>query len=69
MPKTLIGNIKGPKGDPGERGERGTQGDSYILTDADRADIASQARASLTSRTLIFTYEDGSTETVEVYVK
>lgn len=66
MPKTLIGNIKGPKGDPGERGERGTQGDSYILTDADKANIAASVKESLSKETWTFTLEDGSTVTKAV---
>jgi hypothetical protein len=68
MPKVLIGNIKGPKGDTGDRGERGLKGDSYVLTDADKENIAAQAKASLTKENWTFTLEDGSTVTKAVYV-
>ena len=68
MPKVLIGNIKGPKGDKGDRGERGAQGDSYVLTDTDKDNIASQIKASMNTETWTFTLEDGSTVTKAVYV-
>ena len=68
MPKVLIGNIKGPKGDKGDRGERGAQGDSYVLTDTDKANIASQIKASMNTENWTFTLEDGTTVTKAVYV-
>ncbi len=47
----------------------GKKGDPYTLTDTDKEAIAAAVKASLNTKTLIFTLEDGSTVTEEVYVK
>lgn len=61
MAKILIGNIKGPKGDKGDKGEQGVQGvqgeqgiqgvpgAGYTLTDTDIANVAAEAKATLTA--------------------
>ena len=80
MAKILIGNIKGPKGDKGDKGDQGVQGvqgeqgiqgvpgAGYTLTDTDIANVAAEAKASLTTENWTFTLEDGSTVTKAVYV-
>ena len=40
---------KGEKGDPGVPGEPGQKGDSYILTEADKAEIAADVLAHMPS--------------------
>lgn len=40
-----------------------------VLSDADKDEIAAKVRESMKSDTWTLTYEDGSTETVEVYIK
>lgn len=64
-----IQGIQGERGIPGETGPAGPAGPAYTLTDTDKNTIAAAVKASLNTKTLIFTYEDGTTETVEVYVK
>jgi hypothetical protein len=39
------------------------------LTDADKNEIAAKVKASMKTDTWTATYEDGTTETIEVYVK
>lgn len=60
--KVLLGNIKGPQG------ETGPQGASYVLTEADKQDIANAVRETLTPDTWIFTMEDDSIVTKEVVI-
>ena len=38
--------FKGDKGDPGEKGDKGDPGSDYVLTDADKAEIAGMVNAS-----------------------
>lgn len=40
--------IKGEKGDTGAKGEQGEKGDSYILTEADKTEIANIVLANFT---------------------
>lgn len=40
-------SLKGEKGDKGDTGEQGEKGDSYVLTSADKSEIASLAIALL----------------------
>lgn len=44
-------------------------GDDYVLTDADKSEIAAKVTASMKTDTWTATYEDGTVETIEVYVK
>lgn len=73
--KTLIGNVKGPRGEQGIQGIQGPagpQGDpgpAYTLTDSDKDTITTYVKESMTTEALTFTYEDGSTRTLEVYTK
>jgi hypothetical protein len=60
---------QGPKGDKGDKGDPGVDGDDYILTDADKSEIAGKVTASMKTDTWTATYEDGTVETIEVYVK
>jgi hypothetical protein len=46
----------------------GDEGDSYNLTETDKASIVSAVKTSLTTETWIFTLDDGSTLTKAVYV-
>lgn len=47
----------------------GADGNDYVITDADKAEIAEQAKASMKTDAWTATYEDGTVETIEVYVK
>lgn len=58
----------GAQGDKGEKGDTGAQGPAYTLTDADKASIAADVKASLNTENWTFTLEDGSTVTKAVYV-
>lgn len=49
-------------------GPPGPKGDSYILTDPDRSQIAAAVKASLNIESWTFTLKDGSTVTKAVYV-
>jgi hypothetical protein len=53
----------------GDKGDTGAKGDSYVLTDTDKANIATQVKNSLATENWTFTLEDGSTVTKAVYVK
>lgn len=79
-----IGVPKGPAGAKGDKGDaftyedftpaqlaalKGDKGDPYTLTETDKNTIAAAVKDSLKTKTLIFTYEDETTETVEVFVK
>jgi hypothetical protein len=48
---------------------KGAKGDNYVLTDADRANIATQVKNSLATENWTFTLESGETVTKAVYVK
>lgn len=52
---------KGDKGDKGEKGEKGDNGNAYVLTEADKQEIATKAIEKLSTETWTFTLEDGST--------
>lgn len=47
---------------------RGEKGDSYVLTAADKQEIASIVKGQLNKETWTFTLEDGTTVTKAVYV-
>lgn len=47
---------------------KGAKGDSYVLTDADRANIATQVKNSLATENWTFTLESGETVTKAVYI-
>lgn len=49
-------------------GPPGPKGDSYILTDYDKTQIAATVKASMNAENWTFTLEDGSTVTKAVYV-
>lgn len=53
----------------GQNGSPGKDGDDYVLTDADKSEIAGKVTASMKTDTWTATYEDGTVETIEVYVK
>ena len=55
--KILLGNLKGPKGD------------SYILTDSDKEQIANEVQAALKTESWTFTLEDGSTITKKIPIE
>lgn len=61
--------VKGIDYFDGAPGKDGADGKEYVLTDVDKANIAASVIASLKSKILNITYEDGSTDTMEVYVK
>lgn len=58
----------GPQGPQGEQGATGPQGPAYTLTDTDKAAIAEQVKASMTTKTFKFTLEDGTVVEEKVYV-
>lgn len=47
------GYVQGPQGPKGDRGEPGPKGDDYILTEADKAEIAAEAAAHVNVPTKI----------------
>lgn len=51
------------------RGEQGPAGEDYVLTDADKADIANGVLAALNSEIWTFTLSDGITIEKEVLLK
>jgi hypothetical protein len=53
----------------GKDGKDGKDGTNYVITEADKSAIAASIMASLKTEVLNITYEDGSTGTMEVYVK
>jgi hypothetical protein len=48
---------------------QGERGEDYILTEADKQEIATMAVAKLSAETWTFTLEDGSTVTKTVVLK
>lgn len=52
----------------GEPGPVGPVGPGYVLTEADKDEIAVKARSTMTTETWTFILEDGSTVTKAVYV-
>lgn len=44
---TSSANLKGDRGDRGERGEKGDTGDDYVLTEADKQEIAEAVAANV----------------------
>lgn len=56
-------------GSQGSAGADGKDGEDYVLTDDDKAEIASQVAALLTTETWTFTLEDGSSVTKAVLLK
>ena len=52
-----------------KNGKKGTDGKDYVLTDADKQDIANLAIAALKTETWTFELEDGSTVTKDVVLK
>jgi hypothetical protein len=55
--------IKGDKGDTGEKGA------DYVLTEADKQEIATKVVGMVSTETWTFTLEDGSTVTKTVVLK
>lgn len=53
----------------GDKGEKGADGTDYVLTEADKQEIATMAVEKLSSETWTFTLEDGSTVTKTVVLK
>jgi hypothetical protein len=49
------------KGKDGKDGTNGTDGKDYVLTDADKEEIATKVSERLSAETWTFTLEDGST--------
>lgn len=48
---------------------KGEKGDTYVLTDADKQEIANKVIAALSTDTWTFTLEDGSAVTKTVVLK
>ena len=72
---SVINGSKGSKGDTGAKGDKGDKGDTgadgkdgadYVLTDADKQEIATQVGAA---ETWTFTLASGETVTKEVLIK
>ena len=59
---------QGPKGDTGDTGPTGPKGDSYVLTSADKAEIADIVLGELPTETWTFTLADGTTVTRTVVI-
>lgn len=63
---------RGEKGDPGEKGDKGDKGDTgatgndYVLTSADKQEIAEAVAENLSTEAWTFTLENGSTVTKTV---
>ncbi len=51
------------------KGEKGENGNDYILTEADKQEIATKALGNLPTETWTFTLEDGSVVTKTVVLK
>lgn len=66
--RTNMRGATGAAGAQGEVGPQGPQGEDYVLTDADKAEIAAEVKSLLTTETWTFTLEDGSTVSKAVYV-
>ena len=59
--KDAEGNVQEVLAIKGEDGKDGNDGKDYVLTDADKQEIATKAIEKLSTETWIFTLEDGST--------
>lgn len=60
---------KGDKGDTGATGAKGADGADYVLTEADKQDIATKVVGMLSTEAWTFTLENGSTVTKTVVLK
>lgn len=67
-PQGLQGET-GPAGATGETGPQGPQGADYVLTSADKAEIAGIVSADFTTETWTFTLDDDSTVIKKVVVE
>ena len=56
---------KGEKGDPGDKGEKGDPGDNYVLTEADKVEIAQRAANPLAA--LVTLAADGWTDDSDTF--
>lgn len=63
------GNVQEILAIRGENGEDGQPGENYVLTDADKQEIAEMASENLLTETWTFTLENGSTVTKTVVLK
>jgi hypothetical protein len=61
--------LKGDKGDNGADGAKGADGADYVLTEADKQEIATKVVGMVSTETWTFTLEDGSTVTKTVVLK
>lgn len=61
--------IKGADGKNGTDGKDGIDGKNYVLTEADKQEIATMTLGMLSNETWTFTLEDGSTVTKTVVLK
>lgn len=59
--KDAEGNVQEVLVIKGEDGKDGNDGKDYVLTDADKQEIATKAIEKLSTETWTFTLEDGST--------
>lgn len=55
------GNVQEILAIKGENGKDGADGKDYVLTDADKEEIATKVSERLSAETWTFTLEDGST--------
>lgn len=53
--------IRGKDGKDGINGTNGTDGKDYVLTEADKQEIATKVIENLSTETWVFTLEDGTT--------
>lgn len=63
------GNVQEILALQGEKGDKGDAGNNYVLTDADKQEIAEMVAENLTTETWTFTLESGSTVTKAVVLK
>ena len=59
--KDADGNVQEILAIKGENGKDGADGKDYVLTDADKEEIATKVSERLSAETWTFTLEDGST--------
>lgn len=64
----IIGHVVGPAGPQGSVGPAGPKGDGYVLTDADKREIAKFITDNLITEVWTFTLEDGTVVTKNVVV-
>jgi hypothetical protein len=60
---------KGDKGDTGATGAKGADGTDYVLTEADKQEIATMVVGMLSTENWTFTLDNGSTVTKTVVQK